>query len=313
MLFDYILFALLILGLLGLLGLIILKWPILRLINTNEINKLKQQEVKKELVEAKLKRQLKHLQNDFVKVSQPLRLMVNQLKVGLLSKLKSLEGRAEKQLSELTSPAKLLSEKIEQAEEMVKQEKINEAEQIYLDMIQSNPGNLELYRLLADLYLEARDYEAAHEVYQFLVDKGSEGSVLGLARAASGQGLLEEAKGQYLKTIDFSNNIQPRLELAKILQQMGNSKEALTQLTEAKKLEPNNPKILDFYIELSIVNGQLTEAQSALDDLREVNPDNQKISEFATQIRESAQKNQPKRVRSSRKISSFGVDLRAKK
>lgn len=313
MLFDYILLGLLILGLLGLLGLVIAKWPILRLINTDEIKKLKQQEVKKELVEAKLKRQLKHLHDDFLKMSQPVSLKFKQLKVSLVSKLEGWEGKAEKELHELTSPAKRQADYLAKADDLIKQDKIAEAEHIYLDLIQGDPNNLELYRMLAELYMEKRDYEAAHEVYEYLVEKGSTASFLGLARAASGQGLLEEARGQYLKTIDYNNSVQPRLELAKLLQQMGNNKDALLQLTEARKIEPNNPKILDFYIELSIVNGQLTEAQSALDDLREVNPDNQKISDFARQIRGLAEKNQPKRQRATRKLSTFGMDLRAKK
>jgi len=154
---------------------------------------------------------------------------------------------------------------------------------------------LPAYIGLGEVYLGNREYEQAKEVFEYLVGRGLPAAHLGLARSAAGQGQLELARAEYQLALEEDNALQPQLELAHVLQELGDPGEAFQHLREARRLEPRNPKLLDFYIELSIVNGQPIEAQSALDTLREVNPDNQKIPEFSQAIRQLADKLKVKR------------------
>jgi len=97
------------------------------------------------------------------------------------------------------------------------------------------------------------------------------------------------------------------MELAQILCQMGDYTEALKYLKEAKKIEPQNPKILDFYIEVSILNGQLIQARDGLEALKQANPENQKIAEFARTIRELEQKQKAKKPSRKGRSTNFGL------
>ncbi len=307
---DIILAALFGLGLIGLIVLVIRKLPVLKLINVDNLNELKQQEIKQDLVEARLKRKFKRLSLWLKDSFQPWRQKIQLKREQIEKTVKSMEADLDKKTVAEGSAEEASQKILHKAAKAEQEGDWQEAESLYLRAIQHDPSNLDIYQKLSDLYLENRDYEQAKEVLEYLADQGrARYSSLGLARVAKGQGFLEEAKGQYLKSLALKNAVQPHLELAYVYQQLGSLEEALMHLVEARNLEPSNPKVLDFYIELSIVNGRLNEAQEALDVLREVNPDNKKITEFTEQIRSQAQKVKPAKRRLSKKTTSFGVDV----
>jgi len=311
MVLDIILAVIFGLSLLGLLGLVWNKLPILKLIDVDNLLELKQQDIKEDLLAVRLKRKVKRWSLFIKKIIEPLRQGWSNKRQALQQSVKELEQQREATKVARSVTSLQGSNLFEQAAQAARVGNLSQAEKIYLEIIGQQPHNLEAYQGLAEVYLENRDYEQAREVYEYLAEQGrAQYSSLGLARVATGQGLLEEAKGEYLKSLSLSNAVQPRLELAYIYQQLGDIAEAWQQVVLARELEPNSPKVLDFYIELSIVNGHLTEAQEALDTLREVNPDNKKIADFVLQIREQAQKTKPVKRRSrSNKTTSFGVDI----
>ncbi len=310
---DGILLVFFTLAFLGLVGLLLHKLPILKVIDVSQVDNLKQQQVKHELVDARLKRKLTRWGKNLKKYLSPLIFWERKIFVWFYSQADRWEKSIEQKIVVQTAPEKLAAA-LAKAQSLRVNGKLKEAENIYLQFISQHPGRLDAYEGLAEIYLDQRDYEEAREVYEYLANKGEvRESSLGLARVASGQGLLDEAKSQYLSSLTVINAIQPHLELAQIYNQLGNTAEALRHLDEARKLEPNNPKILDFYIELSIVNGQPIEAQAALDVLKEANPDNQKIAGFARTIRDLAQKLKPKKAISINKVSSFGLTIKGRK
>ncbi|MBI5465773.1 MAG: tetratricopeptide repeat protein, partial [Candidatus Kerfeldbacteria bacterium] len=279
--------------------------------DTSQLAELKQRAVKRDLVETRLRRKLSSAMNDSVGWLHWLVDLVVRRGQEMHDWFKSLQHRWQDDLGRLTSPQAETSELLEQASKAQVAGRLDEAEGKYLEVLRRDPHYLAAYQGLAEVYEEQRDYEEAREIYEYLLKRGGTSlSHLGLARVASGQGRLEEAQEEYLKTIDeLPQAAQPHLELAGILRQLGRTAEALTQTAAARQLEPNNPKILDFYVELSILNGQPTEAQAALDVLREVNPANQKIPELAQEIRRLAQKLKPKRGRAQSRSQSFGQPL----
>lgn len=308
---DSILVFLIVGGIIALVVLVIRKIPILRITNPGEVGKFEQQQVRYQLVLNRLKRQLAKYKQRLVALwSKPVNSKITPEK-SITHKLSELEEFLKKTIAERTSPQKTMADYLAQAEEATKQEKYNEAESAYLEVIRLDPHQLSAYQGLGEVYLDQRDFEAAREVYEFLLKHGRAAtSSLGLARVASGQGRLEEARDEYIGALQLTSIAQPRMELAQILCQMGDYTEALKYLKEAKKIEPQNPKILDFYIEVSILNGQLNQAEEGLESLRQANPDNQKIAEFAREIRKLEQKQKPKTkrtVRSGNGSTSFGL------
>lgn len=314
MVLDSILWVLLILGVLGLLGLAIKKFPVLRVIDPKKILELNQQAVKHSLLELRLKRKFINIKNYLGNKLAP----VNDFWSGRVKKIssafKSTEERVQNKIDHHTSPQTTKDELMTEAEDSLKYNHLPEAEQKYLEVIKLDPHNLSAYEGLAKTYLEEREYEQAQEVFEYLAQQGlTEIAHLGLARVAAGQGRLDEARVEYSAALNIKESLVVHLELANILVELGLQAEALLHLRDAKRIEPRNPKILDFYIELSIVNGQPIEAQAALDVLREVNPENQKIPEFDKEIRKITDKLKIKRSHTSNKVTSFGVQTNRKR
>ncbi|MDP3985869.1 MAG: tetratricopeptide repeat protein [Candidatus Veblenbacteria bacterium] len=295
-------------GLAGLIALVVRKLPVLRLTNPSEVVKFREQEVKQHLVAGRLKRQLVTLGRRVVAVFGSSSGRKRGTVRSLPQRLGELGEHLQQSILERTSPKRTMADYLRRAEEALAQEKYIPAEEAYLEVLRLDPHHLLAYQGLGEVYLEQRDFEAAREVYEYLLQQGRTAtSSLGLARVASGQGRLEEARDEYLGAMQLTSLAQPRLELAHILCELGDAASALKYLKEARKIEPQNPKTLDFFIEVSILNGQSNLAQEGLAALREANPENQKIAEFARAIRELEHKTKPKRSKSSKGSTSFNL------
>ncbi len=310
MLINISLFFLIISGLAALLFLIIRKLPILRITNPSEVSKFEQQNVRLQLIANRLKRQfIKIRQRLFNRSNNNFHNAVNSTK-SILHKLNELEDFLKQALDEKNSPQRTIADYLAEAEIALKKEDYEKAEKFYLEVIKLDKRQLSAYHGLGEVYLEQRDYESAREVYEFLLRHGrAAASSIGMARAATGQGRLEEARDEYINALQLTSVVQPRLELADIFRQLGDYNQAIKYLKEALKIEPQNPKILDFYIEVSILNGQPNEARRALESLKQANPDNQKIAEFAREIRILEDKQKPQKVLRKKRSTNFGLPV----
>jgi tetratricopeptide (TPR) repeat protein len=312
MVIDALLWILLALSVVGLLGLLIRKVPVLRVIDTSKLNSVSQNLLKLRLLEQRLVRKLRAT---WEQAGRRLPAVGSSFG-GALEKFKAsferVTTRVERKLERHTTPIQTTPDIMAQAEAALKAGNYEKAEAQYLEALRHDAHSLAAYEGLGMVYLDSREYEQAREVFEYLVGRGMSGAHLGLARASSGQGQLEVAKQEYQLALGHLKAAQPMIELAQVLQELGNPEEAFTQLKEARALEPRNPKLLDFYIELSIVNGQPIEAQSALDALREVNPENQKIPEFAQAVRKLTQKLKVKRPGPASRTTSFGLPSKRK-
>lgn len=305
---DIILVTVFGLAVVGLVALVARKFPVLRLTNPIEPNKTEQRVVKQQLVEARLMRQATALKRWLQSSFKRFRARAGAGTAQTEGRLAELEDWLRHRLEERTSPERTMADFLKQAEVALSNDDTDAAEHAYLEIIRRDPHHLVAYQGLGEVYLGTRDYEAAREVFEYLLKRGqADTSALGLARVASGQGRLSEAREGYLKVLAVSNAVQPHLELARILRELGQAAEALEHLKSARELEPNNPKILDFFIELSILNEQPNQAHEALATLREANPENQKIAELEREINELEQKVKPKRVGRSSRSRSFGL------
>lgn len=284
---DYVLAALFVLGLAGLIGLVLRKVSVLRVIDPGRVAQVQQQAVKKILLEGRLLRHLSKFKGGLQQRLMPLANSVTQRVKKYTQRARVAEERVVTKIAEHTSPERTWDEAMQEATEAETAGNLEKAEQAYLVAVKQDPKRLTAYEGLGGLYLRLGEYEEAREVFEYLAERGHGGVAhLGLARVAAGQGRLEEAKAEYLAGLKAEDTPVVRLELAKVLIELGLQVEAFDQVEHARQAEPRNPKILDFYIELSIVNEQPVAAQEALDVLGEVNPNNNKISDFAKEIRQ---------------------------
>ena len=103
---------------------------------------------------------------------------------------------------------------------------------------------------------------------------------------ASWKEALKEEWGQdYLKSLEINKeDIETYLQLAGIYCNLENYQQAFLIAEQAGLIEPNNPRVLDFLIKISIIVQDKEAALRAYKQLKEVNPENQKLSEIKEKI-----------------------------
>ena len=145
---------------------------------------------------------------------------------------------------------------ITEAENLVKNARFELAEKYYLEALSLDFKNIDVYYGLAWLYIEKKQYKEARESLEFILKLNPNFSeaYYGLAEIAKREERINEA-------IEFSRR--------------------------AVELSSNNPKYLDFLIEMCIIGKRAELAKSALEQFKMVNPENNKIAEFEARIGEA--------------------------
>lgn len=289
-----IVFLIIILASLIMIGSIIIrKFSLLANLNIDQLKSQQQAEVKVALLEKRLKRKFDWLTN-FLKSSVWKNfwqeLQHSYQKIVSLEK-KYLEERRIKKTSNLPLEAKteLLEDKMGQAADLIKSDQLEDAEKIYLEIVASEPYNVDAYLGLAQIYFKQKDFAHAQELYNFVLklNKKKDLALSGLGNLAAEQGDWNNAKKHYQESINSAQK-KPEyyIDLAMAEYQLGNPGRALTAIRKASDLEPKNPKYLDFLTDAAIINKNKILALESFNKLKEINPDNQKLAEFRTHIQE---------------------------
>lgn len=186
-----------------------------------------------------------------------------------------------------------LSSLISEAEDLLREEKWQEAEGKFISAIKINPQSKQAFKGLGILYFKQKQFEEAKEVFNFLLKLNPNDAEVfyQLGQIALSSGDFEEAKKFFLKSLALEGVPGPiragsLMGLGLVYKFLGDPPKAIEQFKEAVRLEPNNPRYLDYLIELSIIVGDKELAQRTLKKLREVNPENQKLEEFRKKIKE---------------------------
>ncbi|MFA5051819.1 MAG: tetratricopeptide repeat protein [Patescibacteria group bacterium] len=263
------------------------KFPIIAAIDTENLAKHKQDKVKSDLMEERLKRKLDilNVRKYFPKKNgEPTR---SPLVLRMQTFLKNLEKRYQKKIDEVDEDMvtadknKLLI--LNEAKTLVEQDKEGEAEQKYIEAISLDTHFEEAYHGLADLYLKKKDYDHAKEIFSYLIKLNAhdDASYEHLGLIAKSQGNLAEAEKDYLQSISLNNQVAGyHADLGEVYRLKGEHDKSLRHFLEALKLEPNNPRYLDEVISVAIVlnNGEV--ARRYYEKLKEVNPENKKLNEY---------------------------------
>jgi tetratricopeptide (TPR) repeat protein len=102
-------------------------------------------------------------------------------------------------------------------------------------------------------------------------------------------GEKEKAVDYYQQAVLINPNLSNRFaKLADLFYGMEQYGTALEAIEQAVDIEPENPKYLDMFTEISIMVGDQEMALNAYNKLRMANPENQKLASFKHRIEKMA-------------------------
>lgn len=258
------------LSLLAILFIFARKIPYLVSIDLGKIPVEKQAMVKRKLIEIQFSRKLKNFWEKVLNIISPI---LNPIKEYFRNKyffwkekILAWEVKYRKKYRDFlrTKPELLLPRiqiLLEEGRKLKDENRLEEAEERFIEVIALDPENTVAYENLGYIYLAEKNYEYALETFKFLLK-------LNLRKKST----LAEIASSYL-------------DLGLVYKAKGENKKAFENFQKACQLEPNNPKNLDLFIETSIILKKKNQALEALKKIREVNPENLKILEFEERIR----------------------------
>ncbi|MBI4408050.1 MAG: tetratricopeptide repeat protein [Candidatus Kerfeldbacteria bacterium] len=220
----------------------------------------RQQRRKTSLVEDRLRRKFSgivlSLRAFFKPIGKAITKILRSLFRGLVEKEKRYRMAAKGAVStdaEPTVTATNVTTTVQEGATLLLEDKLSEAEKKFIAAIGTDSRCLDAYRGLAKVYEAQKNTSDAIATLQFMVQ------------------------------LDPKDEAIYR-ELGELQIKAQKYEDALESFEQALELGPNNPKNLDAFIEVAILNQLKYKAQSTLDKLQAVNPDNQKLAKYQEQI-----------------------------
>ncbi|MBT4849912.1 tetratricopeptide repeat protein [Candidatus Parcubacteria bacterium] len=271
---------------------VVQKVPNLTNINVDSLPETRVRKQKDAILKGRLQRSWYDLWLRAKDLSEPVQDKFNNVFRQYYQKLKTIEKdlrrRGHKQLTSSVDKLQTVDVLLVDSKQYINSEEYEKAEETLLDILNIDQHNAEAYMLLAEVYRCRKEYVQAKETLQYLLklthdDDAAVYSSLG--NIAKERGNLKQAEEDYLKSISLSDdNYFYFLNLAEVYLDLEEQEKALEVAQRALLLSPNNPKVLDFLIDISIIMADYELGKQYLDKLREVNPENQKISELQERI-----------------------------
>lgn len=294
---DLVIGAVALLALIGMIVIVARKFPILASIDTKSIPAEQHQDLKLKLMEERLQRRLNRIGGQAWAVLRPAGRLIRSATRRWYDRLLELERRYQVRLrhttGELTHEERrqrsvTIESIMAEAQSALRTGALDEAEQAAIEALGIDPRSVPAYQILADIYVQRKDYEHARETLRFMIDRlhvQDDKVFAELGQVATDEGRLDEAKEDIQQSIALNGSVaQHYLDLCQVELALGDSTGAFESCRRAVELEPNNPKFLDALVEASIVAGKRDWASEALEKLRAVNPENQKLSEFSARV-----------------------------
>ncbi len=284
MLIDAILAGIVVLGLIVIVALLVRKFPMLSSIDPEAIPAEREAKMKQDLIERRLERKFGLLGTRAFGwlggVIQWLRLAARRGYWKLREIEKEYRQRARLQLSP-TQRAELqrkVSVLLEEAKTELEAEHYTEAEKRCIEAIALEPKSLAAYHVLGDVYLNAKDYTHAIEVFAHSIELSRRTyRVKGSAQRATGEAQEYGGHTGDVAELYFDQSLAYR--------QLNRYDDAIKSCEEATRLVPNHPKFLHTLLELALDAKNKALAQRTLAKLKDANPENQRLSEFEAAVK----------------------------
>lgn len=233
------------------------KFSVLANVDVENIPKEKEAKFKERIISGRLKRNITMKFSKAFRFIKPALISIANFFKWLYGKLleikdsyKSEEApKEEKQEDKIDNLA-------EEANSLIKEEKLDEAEKKLIQVINLDNKNIEAFIILGRLYFRRKNYEEAKQTLEHVLK-------------------LEQGDGA-----------EVYFDLALVGKETENFEEAVLNLRKALEIEPNNPRYLDTMLDIGIINKDKDLAAEAYKKLKSANPDNQKLEELKKQIDE---------------------------
>lgn len=180
-----------------------------------------------------------------------------------------------------------ISATLDQARALIADKEYPAAEEKIMQAVRLEPRSVPAFELLGELYMLTKEYGHAKEVYQYLLKLTGDSDAIyeHLSKADLADGHLEDARDELEHAIDLNRTVATyHAELAQVYTALGDEGKSFSSIQEAARLEPNNPKVLDQYVAISIAAGKKQFAEDAVARIEAVNPENSKINPWREQI-----------------------------
>lgn len=253
-----------------------------------------QEQRKSSLIEQRLRRKVSSAWASLSTTAEPVGQRMQTLWQGVHHKLVDLEHeykirslpvflnrrqrhKLDQEIADLLTQARAL---LEDGEDAAAEEKAMQA-------IRLEPRSVPAFEFLGQYYLQTNQPDHAKEVYRYLLKLVRESDAvyehLGEAELATGD--LRGAANDLEQAVQLNGGeTLYYLNLAKVDRMLGEWQPAFERIEEAHRREPNNPKILDEYLEICIGAEKKQFAEDALRQMKSVNPENNKIADWQEQI-----------------------------
>lgn len=176
---------------------------------------------------------------------------------------------------------------LEQSRALMDDKEYPAAEEKIMQAVRLEPRSVPAFELLGELYMTTKEYGHAKEVYQYLLKLTGDSDAIyeHLGEADMAAGNLEEARDELQHAVDLNRSVATyHSELAVVYTSLTDMAKAFNSIQEAVRIEPNNPKLLDQYVEISIAAGKKQFAEDAVARIESVNPENSKIAAWREAI-----------------------------
>jgi len=250
---------------------VVRKFSILANLDIDTIQAEREARFKEQIISSRLKRNFFRYWARVVRVVKPMGELILKFFKWIYSRLLEVKEQHSKEVL-VKADENSLEKFFMEAEEFVRDEKYEEAEKKYIDIIGIDSASVKAFRKLGKLYSDRKNYSEAKQTLEHalrLLEKNDEGLA----------GQLTES-GESLSAL-IANTC---FEISLVSEEQGNLEDAMVSVNKALAIEPNNPRYLDMKLEISIINNDKETAREVYNKLYEVNPENQKLEELNERI-----------------------------
>ena len=244
---------------------IVRKFPVLAVLNVENIPGEKEASAKKEIIKKRVDRDISKISGVFA--SFWLFIKSSFLKFVSFSekKLNKIKSNYKKKKISWTDREKLIKDLFVKAKDDLVEERNEEAIEKLLEIVSLEQRNLEAFFYLGKAYQQAKKWLESEQVFRHALK------------------LAKKRKQEDIFSGDLSIT-EIHFSLAEMLKEAENIEQAFDEAAEALEIEKNNPRFLDLILDLSIIKNDKKSAISYLQRLAENNPDNNKLSIWKEEI-----------------------------
>jgi len=276
----------------GIIGSIIIKkLPQIKRVDVTTIDSYRENQIKNKILEKKSRRDISSFKKSVNSKLKPILSNLGNWLKKIKARILRIEKKYREKLARVHFDDKINSEvkvnkHLENAENFIKEKDWINSENEYIEALKIDIHNINIYIKLGDLYHLKKDYEKAKETYEYAIKLQENDYIYNkLGDISTEMGDLNNAAISYSKSISMTaNNPIYYFNLAKINLKLEQYEDCLNNINRSLNLEPENPKFLDFLLNLSIIMKDKNLAEKTITKLIEVNPENNNIPEYRDKI-----------------------------